>query len=86
MTDGDSEVEGGWTHLVRRGPWWDRCGCRCRVVTPADTPDFPASGFPWTAVADDEVVILVERDPVAPDLSAVDGWSCIIRAEDIAPI
>lgn len=59
-----------WTHTVTGGPWWDRVGHRCRIVTPADTPESPDGTYPWDGKDQTYrdkhslVVVVIEDDPL----------------------
>lgn len=84
---------GGWTHTVTGGPWPLRRGLRCRVLTPFDTPSYPANKYPWVGLGTSEVIILIEDDPIgggdgefSGEHSSVTGWSCAIRRADVSPI
>lgn len=92
-------AERPWTHKIIGGPWVDRRGLRCRVVTPFDTPGAAPTDPPWADLPTDQVVVLVENDPVNarpsddPDRPAYEpppatetGWSCTIRKSDLAPL
>lgn len=74
-----------WTHRIVGGPWIGRRGLRCRVLTPFDTPGFPANKYPWADLDDQRsVVVLIEDDPVPTE--AETGWSCVIDRADIEPL
>ena len=83
-----------WTHRVVGGPWFDRRGLRCRVLTPFDTPGYPANRSPWADLDDQRsVIVLIENDPLGgedcefcAEASAERGWSCVIDRADIAPL
>lgn len=80
-----------WTHVVTGGPWYERRGLRCRVLTPFDTPGSPANVYPWAGLGEHEVLVLIENDPLDSDGefghdSRAEGWSCAIRAADLTPI
>lgn len=88
MTDA---VEPRWTHVVTGGPWYERRGLRCRVLTPFDTPKYPAKVYPWATLGSHEVIILIEEDPLDSPAefghdSQVEGWSCAILASDLTLI
>lgn len=87
-----------WTHRVIGGPWHERRGCRCRLVTPDGTPGSPPGTYPWDNKAEDYrathgfVVILVEDDPCDNPAarygadSKASGWSCVIDLDSIEPL
>lgn len=86
-------TEPRWTHRVVGGPWYDRRGLRCRVLTPFDTPGYPANKYPWADLDDQRsVIVLIENDPVpesgefGPPPASESGWSCVIDRADIEPI
>lgn len=80
-----------WTHIVRGGPWIERRGLRCRIVTPAETTS-PPGVYPWPA-GNGQVIILIENDPLddadcefCGPPSTETGWSCRIDRADLVAI
>ena len=79
MTD-DHVEETGWTHVITGGPWPERIGLRCRLVSD------PRTGiYPFDSRQHEEVVVLVENDPHDGSwLDAARGWTCRIGRTDLS--
>jgi hypothetical protein len=74
--------------VVVGGPWPQRHGATGQIAVPPTPGD--AARYPWVGVADHEVIVLLDDDPLyaaRPQSRLVDetrGWSCVIARNDVA--
>lgn len=74
-----------WTHRIVGGPWPERIGLRCRIVTKPDG----INTYPWVKTR--QLVVLVEDDPFRKPNQTADWyvanygaeWTCAIRPSDV---
>lgn len=71
------------THMIVDGPWPERHGCLCAIAEP--TPE-QAARYPFTGLGNNEVVVLIDNDPLPPPGMTTNVWSCVIDADHLKPI
>lgn len=68
------------------GPWPERHGLRCRVVTDSHGGPF----YPWAGMGKHEVVVLIEDDPHRHDIhfgiSNDPTWSCVLERRHLTAL
>lgn len=67
------------------GPWPERVGCTGRIVT----DELPDGIYPRAGRAADEVIVLLDDDPIANWHGGYDqerGWTCVLFRSDVEAI
>lgn len=68
--------------IVVTDGWPRRIGCRGVIVPKPSGKLRP--GDPWVSMTDDEVVVLLDDDPLQTEWALRRGWSCVVKRAWIA--
>jgi hypothetical protein len=61
-------------------PWPERIGCEGYLVQPTEVE---AKVYPWAGLGTNEVIVLLDDDPLDIHGRAVRGWSCVVSKATI---
>jgi len=62
------------------GPWPERVGCECEVVTDRLDPNI----YPRHGLGKNETIVLIHEDPLRPVQFLGEEWSCVLDRKHIA--